>query len=466
MVLLLIGCGAVGHAILETLPLCKLVSAKIYKQVVVIEPRDLQSNVVKRFPGEILHIKTELTPTTMNRIVNETIDKYKPVACIDVSVNVDALAVLRCCSAKSVLYINTSMEIWEVENAHKLNKNPREIEKRTLYHHLLEARREFAKSNITSVVIDNGMNPGLITQFAKCGLYNAGDSITKRLVREGKCGEAAEREGLRVVHVSERDTQKTRAKNLDVSKTFYNTWSVLGFVAESLDPVQIGHGTHEKNIPKKIVPTTGPRNMAFLPVRGMDMKLKSYVPGPVVNVTKGGLRSGGNIVGYAIPHGEANTISLEFSHGNYRPSVYYVYQCSEIAAKSLEWMRKNNYHMQASWRVLSLPELSSGYDAVGALLCFADGRTIWSGTVLSVPMAKKLGYKFSGPTTIQVAISIIATLKWILKNNREGFMTPEQLPWQTILKWCRPFLGKIICKRVPAKFGTSDLTLASFIYKK
>jgi homospermidine synthase len=450
--LLIVGCGSVGHAILETLPLCRLIPPKIFANVVIIEPRELNKDVVSRFPGKIEHIKTALTPTTLNRVMNSILDKFKPVACIDVSVDVDALAILRCCVAKKCLYINTSMELWQVENANRLDRNPRAIELRTLYHHLWEAKKEFAKSK-SSVVVDNGMNPGLVSHFVMCGLYKAGDATTKKLIVQGKFSEAARREGLRVIHVSERDTQQPK-KKLDYKKTFYNTWSVLGFVAEARDPVQIGHGTHEKSIPGEIIPRDGPRNMIFLPKRGMDVRLRSFVPG-------------GPIEGYAIPHGEANTLSLTLTskndYGVYRPSVYYVYQCSEIAQKSLEWMRKNDYHMQPNWHVLSLPEIKSGYDAVGALLCFADGRTYWSGTILSVPQVKKLGYKFSGPTTVQVAISIISTLRWLLKNKSLGFMTPESVPWKEILSTCKKFLGSIVCKEVKANLQSADLSLSSFM---
>jgi len=51
--------------------------------------------------------------------------------------------------------------------------------------------------------------------------------------------------GVKVIHVSERDTQTTTVtKRLN---EFVNTWSVEGFHEEGVAPAELGWGTHEKN---------------------------------------------------------------------------------------------------------------------------------------------------------------------------------------------------------------------------
>ena len=53
--------------------------------------------------------------------------------------------------------------------------------------------------------------------------------------------------GVRVIQVSERDTQSGAMPR--APGEFVNTWSVEGFIAEALQPVEIGWGSHETQGP-------------------------------------------------------------------------------------------------------------------------------------------------------------------------------------------------------------------------
>ena len=60
-------------------------------------------------------------------------------------------------------------------------------------------------------------------------------------------GALAERLGIKVIHVAERDTQvspipKRRGE-------FVNTWSIDGFVGEGCQPAELGWGSHERHFP-------------------------------------------------------------------------------------------------------------------------------------------------------------------------------------------------------------------------
>jgi hypothetical protein len=52
-----------------------------------------------------------------------------------------------------------------------------------------------------------------------------------------------QRLGVKGVHIAERDTQ--RAREPKPMNQFWNTWSVEGFIAEGLQPAELGWGTHE-----------------------------------------------------------------------------------------------------------------------------------------------------------------------------------------------------------------------------
>src|SRR3546814_1337308 len=56
-----------------------------------------------------------------------------------------------------------------------------------------------------------------------------------------------QRLGVKGIHIAERDTQ--RAREPRPMNQFWNTWSVEGFIAEGLQPAELGWGTHEKWMP-------------------------------------------------------------------------------------------------------------------------------------------------------------------------------------------------------------------------
>jgi homospermidine synthase len=268
-----------------------------------------------------------------------------------------------------------------------------------------------------------GCNPGLVSHFVRAAL----DDIVAEVIKavpgarmdelralhiSGDYPRIAEALGLRVVHISEIDTQTTskyefqKLVNLDSNPVyrprpqgaFFNTWSPMGFAEEALDWVQVGWGTHERPLPRMLVPTDGSRNQVFVPMHAMDLVMDSYVPHTPIK-------------GMCIPHGEADTITEALtvyddddssSDGSgedsddyinkrvtqqgelkkakkavYRPSVYYVYQCTDIALDSLDEMRKSGYVPQSQYHVLVPGDGLKGEDRVGVLLMFEDDPVRW-----------------------------------------------------------------------------------------
>ncbi len=482
--LVLIGCGAVGCAVLELLPLSTLVPAAAWAKILIIEPRELTHEMAALRPRlrEVEHWRIALTRGNLESTLDRALDPGDAV--VDASVNVDALAVMAFCNTRGCVYVNTSMENWEVPHPEKLDPRPAALYARSLYARVLEGKRRFPPGG-PSMLADHGMNPGLISHFAQRGLEDVAEKLRDPtalgLLRGGSpqgAAKAAERLGLRVLHIAEKDTQLP--KRARPSKYFYNTWSAVGLIAEALDPVQLGLGTHEdsdaivapnadgKQAPGShyVTPPLGPKNARFLPIRGMDLRLTSFSPGRHGR--------GSKITGYAIPHGESNTLSAlltrnpsgETKHTQaamYRPSVYYVYQVAACARASLERLRKGGHSPDTMpvKHVLRLPEIRKGYDAVGALLLFDETpanprggvREWWCGTILGTEDVKRYGFLHSGPTVVQVAIAIVSALRWLLANPTRGFLTPEDLPFAAILRDAIPFLGRIFSGPVSSGLG-------------
>jgi len=109
--------------------------------------------------------------------------------------------------------------------------------------------------------------------------------------------------GLEVIHCSENDTQV--AHNYKDDKVFINTWSCIGLLEESLVPVQLGWGTHEKTLPDK-AEHLGPNALA-VNVPAYQKWHKSCVPNQ-------------EIEGFLIPHGEAVTLPQYLASPGYCPT--------------------------------------------------------------------------------------------------------------------------------------------------
>src|SRR5690606_3046700 len=83
--------------------------------------------------------------------------------------------------------------------------------------------------------------------------------------------------GVRVIHCSERDTQRPAAPKSPME--FVGTWSIEAMWDESLLPSEFGWGTHERVMPPmSVVPPEGPQNVVILPRMGMNTWVRSWVP--------------------------------------------------------------------------------------------------------------------------------------------------------------------------------------------
>ncbi len=433
MKIVLIGFGAVGKTIVEMLPKIQFIPRYLWQNLAIIEPNEILAEhrwLLNDFRWT--HHQLALSPTNIR-------DKFLPLLenndiVLDCSVNVDAIELMQCCSEKQCLYVNTSMENWQTPHPEHLDTDPLALVQRSLYERGLLARAKFIKPSV-SLMSDFGCNPGIISLLTLRGMRDYAQHHENKqalaLIANGEYAQAAKLLQLRLIHITEHDTQiPTHEPDPSV---FANTWSVDGFVAECLDPVQIGFGTHEPEIGTK--PDKGPQNVRILPVRGMDLCQWSFSP----------LRNqdGSKFRGYSIPHGESGTISHFLTCQNYRPSVSFVYRPCSTARQCVKTMREHGYKPPSKTHVFTLAELQSGADAVGALLLFENGSNWWSGTILDVEDVKKLGFRIASPTVVQVGISMLSALRWMLDHPSEGFLTPENVDVDEVLNRSIAYLGKV-----------------------
>ncbi len=363
---------------------------------------------------------------------------------IDLAWNIDAGEILQWCHDHGVLYVNTSTEVWD-PYASGRGAPPTE---KTLYWRQTKLRERTSrwKEPGPTAVIEHGANPGLISHFTKQGLIDIATAVLADGKAGGRQAEAIREHlssksfnrlsralGVRVIHCSERDTQLTSVpKAVD---EFVNTWSVEGFREEGTTTAEMGWGTHEKCLPPLAFQhETGPRNQICLARMGINTWVRSWVPS-------------GPIQGMVIRHGEAFSISErltveEDGRPVYRPTVHYAYCPCDSAIASLTELKGKNYRLQSRQRILT-DEIASGSDALGALLMGHPFTSWWIGSDLSIEESRRL-LPHQNATTMQVAVSVVAAVLWMIENPRRGVLLPEDLPHDAVLEVSRPYLGSFI----------------------
>ena len=360
---------------------------------------------------------------------------------VDLAWNIDANAIIGWCHDNGVLYLNTSVEEWD-PYGDQSDRDPRDRTLIVRHKRLQELKATWDKPGPTAVV-EHGANPGLVSHFAKKALV---DIATKALADEilGDEREAvrtalesedfamlAFKLGVKVIHVSVRDTQVTDQPKRPGE--FVNTWSVAGFHEEGIAPAELGWGTHEKALPAKGLRHADSETQICIAQAGATVWVRSYVPDFEIN-------------GMVVRHGEAYTIpahlTVRDAAGNeiYRPTCHYAYCPSDAGIASMRELQANNWTFPERERIMN-DEIIDGEDRLGVLLMGHPYKSWWTGSLLSIHDARKL-VPHQSATTLQVAASVLACVVYLINNPDQGLCVPDDLPWREVLDVAMPFLGQ------------------------
>ncbi|HLQ45514.1 MAG TPA: saccharopine dehydrogenase NADP-binding domain-containing protein, partial [Planctomycetaceae bacterium] len=435
--ILILGCGSVAQC---TIPLVLRHLEMSANRITVMDMRDNRALIAAALERGVTYVHERLTKDKFH----EQLGRYLGPGDIllDLAWNLQTLELLEWCRQHGVCYINTSVEVWDPYEG--MNRRP--LTEQTLYHRHMQLREMIARwgdNKGPTAVLDHGANPGLVSHFTKRALIEIGQRIIEDSPRDARVAalrQAIERQqfselarlsGVKVIHVSERDSQRSnRPKDSD---EFVNTWSVEGLYEEGIAPAELGWGTHERRLPADAQQHAhGPQNQICLERRGMNTWVRSWCPS-------------GEIRGMVIRHGEAFSISERLTcldeRGDviYRPTVHYAYSPCEDAMGSLDELRLREYRMHGRERILR-NEIVSGRDELGCLLMGHDYNSWWVGSVLDINETRRL-VPGQTPTTLQVASSLLGALFWMIGNPHEGVNLPDDLPHEVILRIAMPYLG-------------------------
>ncbi len=423
----MIGFGAVGQG-----------SLPLILRHIDIQPRQITIVTANEFGREIaaeygVKFRVEpLTPANYLAILDRELATGDFL--VNASLDVSSTAVIEWCQQRGVLYIDACIEPWagghtdlSVPASHRSNYAHREA--------ALALRAKHPGG--PSAVLMHGANPGLVSHLLKQALLNlaaelgvAGDEPTDR---EGWARLAAKLQ-VKVIHISERDHQTSRVRKRH--DEFVNTWSSEAFAGESLQPAELGWGTHERNWPADGREYGfGCGAAIYLDRPGAATRVRSWAP------------TEGPFQGWLISHGEAISIPDYLSLREkgkvvYRPTCHYAYHPCDDAVLSLHEFAGNGWRFPPQQRLLR-EEIDAGFDELGVLLMGHARGAYWYGSQLSIDETRAL-CPHNNATSLQVNAPFTAAIIWALRHPKAGVIEPDELDFRSILEVCSPYLGKLV----------------------
>jgi homospermidine synthase len=439
--LLLIGHGCIGSTFLVLL----LRHSNIpHSNVLVV---DKKSEALQKVPKTIQTKKVNIRKSNYKKEILSFLDKGDII--VDLAYYISTVDILKLCNSHGIHYINTAVETW-IETLDLTDTDPR---KQTLYDRQIKIQKEIKKfKNRTTAILTHGANPGWVSHFVKEALIdmvsylvshnqlsNAKINAIQTCLEHDDYPGIAKELDVQVIHISEKDSQVVSdPKDPNV---FRNTWSPVGFVEEGTAPSELGWGTHESN-DLGLHYKKGPQNQIALRSRGINTWVKTWVPS-------------GPIIGMAVRHEEAYSISKYLTKDGYRPTVHYAYLPCPDAITSLSEIQNrimiDNKIPDFKEEILNTT-ITQGKDELGVLL-FSKKLTWWRGSLLDIVEARKL-IKTQSATSVQVGISVLAAVMYMIMNPEEGVIHPEKMKHLDILWLIEAYLGPI--KSIPVNWSPLD----------
>jgi homospermidine synthase len=429
----MIGFGSIGRG---TLPLLDRHIDFDRSRCTVIDPDDADRRILDlygvRYVGE--HITCDNHRTMLTPLLTEGEGQG---FCINLSVDTSSVDIMRLCRELGVLYIDTVVEPWpgfyydtETDNATRTNQALRSL--------VMEERRNSPGG--TTAVSCCGANPGMVSWFVKAALVRLAADLGHEAEVPGVGDSAGWARymrdlGVRGVHIAERDTQRTVSpKPVD---TFWNTWSVDGFISEGLQPAELGWGTHERWMPDNARRFDDPDAPAiFLEQPGADTRVRTWCP------------SHGAQFGFLVTHNEALSIPDFFTVRSddgtieFRPTCHYAYHPANDAVLSWHELLGAAGRWQSVTHVLDEDEIVDGRDELGVLLYGHARNAYWYGSQLTIEEARALA-PHQNATGMQVTSAVLAGVVWALENPGAGIVETDDMDHERCLEIQLPYLGNV-----------------------
>lgn len=438
--MVMVGFGSIGQAVLPVL----LRHFHIHpEQIRIITADDDGIDIAREF-----HVRVKVLPLTVENYRAE----LEPLLVegdflLNLSVDVSSKALVELCRERDALYLDTCIEPWS-GGYMDVSRSASQRSNYALREEMLALRNTSpAGKPAPTALVTCGANPGLASLFVKQALLKM--ATDNGIAFNGPSRHAdwaglAQRLGIKVIHIAERDTQQGARRKKHGE--FINTWSTAGFIGEGLQPSELGWGAHERHWPADAARHEfGCGSAIYLNRPGAGTRVRSWTP------------LEGPYHGFLITHSESISIADHLTvrknsgdnssangNGNgevlYRPTVHYAYHPCDDAVLSIHEMAGRNWRPQVAQRIIR-DDIVSGTDELGVLLMGNAKGVYWYGSRLSIEHARQLA-PYNNATSLQVVAGVLAGIVWALRNPRADVVEPDDLDPSEILEIAKLYLGK------------------------
>lgn len=419
---LILGLGQVGQ---EFLKLIKKNGNFIAESIYCIDQNSESKEVFKKLGGLEDHF------------INKYIDKSNYLTLLhslneedyllDFSMYLKNLDIIEYCLQHNIHYLFTADSSWMDDTTW-----------RTVHQHYLsyvELKKKYDSNRATSI-IEFGMNPGLISIFAKECLKQiviTDKSLYIRLFRnkllallkDNKYNLVAKKLKVNLIEEVDIDNQKVNIEYKN--NNIYSTWNVDAYYCESISSPEIAYGSKSKVLTHDNYFDIDIKDKFIaLPKSGITYK-------ETTNYSKGEIETS------IICHEEIFSIRRYLSLDNYSPTVIFLYRPCEYALRSLEenliTRAPNNY-------LIKKDDIVCGGEEVGIIIQGKRFKTHYFANYVDNKDTDSVS------TIYQVAVGAYCAFKYMQNHPNNGMLFPEELDSDEVMNIAKKYLKTFIFKKI------------------
>lgn len=350
----------------------------------------------------------------------------------DFTIDVKNLDVLTYCLENNIHYLSTADSSY--------NPDPSWT---SVHQHYLEYKKlkERFKAKQNTCLVEFGMNPGMVSCFAKqClkeivlkdnSLYiKSHRKYLLNLLSKKQFGLVAKK--LKVTDIQEVDNDNQEVSIPYDKNTCYSPWNVLGYYFETVSSPELAIGNKKTFYSfKNIYDCDSTDFTIILKNEGYKYKVTTF-------------SAQGNVTGHISTHEEIFTIKDLFTYKKYKPNVHFVYSPCEYAIKSVKEKNiKSNY-------LIEKKDIINGGESVGVIIQGKRFHTYYFGNFLDTTKINETA------TILQVSSSTYAGFIYMMHHPKDGLLFPEDVNEDEILSIAKPYLKEYTstrCKKQKMTLG-------------
>ncbi|MFA5502988.1 MAG: saccharopine dehydrogenase NADP-binding domain-containing protein [Bacilli bacterium] len=424
------GLGAVGYSFLQKLKENGLFNPELF---FCVEPIKKRKDLFVSLGGFESHfINERITKDNYLRLL-KTLKKGDYL--LDFATDIKNLDILEYCLQNGIHYLSTADSSW--------NPDPSWISDHQHYLEYLKLKNKYSSSKATSIVLF-GMNPGLVSCFAKLCLREIIEKDNGRYVKKNrnKLRELIDRgsfslaaKKLGITDIQEVDYDDHIVNIPYESGTLYSTWNCQAYYYETISAPEIALGNKRDYFKYNKVYDCDFKDLYIgLFKSGFEYKESTCSPQ-------------GKVDGHLSTHEEIFMLRRLFTYKRYKPAVHFVYAPCPYAIRSVE---ENSLNYPKKMHLIQKNEIVSGGESVGIILQGKKFKTRYYGNYLKNEETDEVA------TITQVSAGAYAAFKYMLNHRDLGLLFPEELDELEIMKYASKYLKSFAsfeCEKIPMNLG-------------